>query len=221
MKPHEIRIIHSLELRDAPADSGHIGVLVGHAALFDSDSVEFSGWDKPWIERVGRGAFTRTLEQSPDVLALWSHRSDQPIARAPATMKLVEDDIGLAFEINLIDTQRNRDLRADIKAGNVDAMSFGFEARKTSWEEGKDRDIRTLEDVDLFEVSPVIWPAYPGTRVSARSLVARASGPDFEAEMRAISAERTAFFAGRRGSETPPPPPSPSRKYFPALRLIV
>lgn len=213
MNAFEIRTLRGLQVRDAAADSGHIGILTGHAAVFNSDSVEFSGWDKPWVERIAPGAFARTLRESPDVVALWSHRSDMPIARAPGTLSLAEDDTGLAIEIALIDTGRNRDLLADVRAGNVDAMSFGFEAVKTMWEETPTRDVRTLQDVNLIEVSPVVWPAYPGTSIAARSLVARSAGPDLDAELRATCAERAACFAARR-----PAPVLPT--YFPALRLI-
>lgn len=165
-------IVKELEFREDNERDGIIGTLHGYAAVFDSDSVEFAGWDKPWVERIERGAFKRTLsERGDDVVALWSHDSAEPIARAPKTLKLSEDERGLKAEIELIDTQRNRDLLNQIRNGIVDAMSFGFEVKKQEWDDSdKERAIRTLKDVELYEVSPVVWPAYPDTTIAARSL---------------------------------------------------
>ena len=44
-------------------------------------------------------------------------------------------------------------------------MSFGFEVLKETWETDGDENIRTIEDVNLFDVSVVTFPAYPQTDV--------------------------------------------------------
>ncbi len=44
-------------------------------------------------------------------------------------------------------------------------MSFGFQVLKESWELDGDQNIRTIEDVNLFDVSVVTFPAYPTTDV--------------------------------------------------------
>jgi HK97 family phage prohead protease len=168
---YEMRTSRGIEVRAAPEGSSHIGVLAGHAAVFDSDSVEMSGWDKPWVERIAPGAFSRTLKESPDVFAFYQHDSGNVIGRTPVTLKLHEDDKGLAFEIALIDTQLNRDTLAKIRVGQLDSMSFGFTTRSVRWDEGTERDTRTLLDVDLFEVSVVTWPAYPAASVTARGVM--------------------------------------------------
>jgi HK97 family phage prohead protease len=192
MNTRSFRALKGLEIREAAKYSGHIGVLTGYAAVFNSDSAEFAGYDKPWIERIAPGAFTRTLRDSPDVAALWSHRTDAILARTPTTLTLREDATGLSVEIALIDTQTNRDVLASVRGGLVDSMSFGFSTKSAKWDAGKYRDVRTLLDVDLFEVSPVVWPAYPGTSLSARSAVTVCNTPD---EIRQITDERAAFFA--------------------------
>lgn len=201
----EIRTLRGLQVRAAAVESGAIGTLIGHAAVFNSDSVEFAGWGKPWIERIAPGAFHRTLRERPDVFALWSHRTDSPIARAPDTLRLREDPEGLLVEIDLIETQRNADLLKEVRAGLIDAMSFGFEVVAEKWEKGQTHDTRTLLDVDLYEVSPVLFPAYPATSLAARSLVARAAeaGPDLEREMRAVAARRDAALAAAPAAHRP------------------
>jgi HK97 family phage prohead protease len=180
----EYRASKGLTIREAAPDKGIIGTLIGYAAVFNSNSVRFGGYEKDWIERIAPGAFKRSLTEQSDVVALWSHDASKPTARTPNTLRLSEDERGLAVEIDLIDTATNRDLLANIRAGIVDAMSFGFVPVKAKWEERKDEDadIRTLLDVDLHEVSAVVWPAYPDTTLAARSQrqfrELRASAPD-------------------------------------------
>lgn len=192
----EIRNTKGLEFRAAPEGSEFIGTLVGYAAVFDSPSLEFSGWDKPWIERIAPGAFKRSLTEQPDVKALYQHDTGDILARSPKTLTLREDDKGLSVEMALVDTQRNRDTYRLVRAGVLDSMSFGFAPRATKWEEGEKQDVRTLLDVDLYEVSVVTWPAYPAASVGARGLSLEA------AEIDALKAERDAFF--KRSAATTP-----------------
>lgn len=200
MKKIEHRSIRGLSVRAADEGSGFIGILTGYAAVFDSDSLEFDGWDKPWVERIAPGAFKRSLEEQPDVKALWAHRDDAILARAPDTLSLEEDGNGLKVEIRLIDTQQNKDVLASVRGGLVDAMSFGFQARKAQWEDGEEREVRTLLDVDLYEVSPVVWPAYPATSISTKRS-ARTIAADRD-ELIALREERDAFFeAARQAAE--------------------
>jgi HK97 family phage prohead protease len=167
----EYRYLKGLEVRDDSED-GFIGTLEGYAAVFGSDSLELGdrGWS--FVERIEPGTFERTLRENPDVRALWNHDPSAVVARSPNTMTLTEDERGLKVSIRLVDTTLNRDLLTNIRSGNVDAMSFGFRAMADKWEEDKEnnRDIRTLLDVDLREVSPVTWPAYVDTTIAARSL---------------------------------------------------
>lgn len=193
----ETRILKGLSLREAEQGSGYIGVLEGYAAVFESNSVEFGGYGKPWVERIKPGAFSRSLTENTDVKALWSHRDDAVMARTPATLSIEEDDNGLRVEIRLIDTTLNRDVLTCVRGGLIDAMSFGFIPKKVTWEEGETRDTRTLEDVDLFEVSAVAWPAYPNSSISARSAIRRASeGVDLTVEQ-----ERSDYFEAKKIAE--------------------
>jgi uncharacterized protein len=194
----EHRAIKGIKIREADAGSKFIGVLTGYAAKFNSNSVRFGGYGKDWIERIAPGAFKRSLADNPDVVALWSHDAAKPAGRTPDTLTVREDETGLAIEIRLVDTATNRDLLTNVRAGIVDSMSFGFVPVKPRWVEQKDadHDVRTLEDVDLIEVSPVVWPAYPETTIGARSHRSfrelRATAPDLCEVMQ----ERDQFLSG-------------------------
>lgn len=141
----------------------------GYAAVFEKLS-ENLGFNVR--EKIKKGAFANSVSGG-DVRAFWSHDTAQVLGRTRnGSLKLFEDDHGLGFELNLPDTQLGRDAFTVIKRGDVTGMSFGFEVKADQWERGKDGapHIRTLLDVELFEVSPTAFPAYPQTNVGVRSL---------------------------------------------------
>lgn len=163
----EYRSVRQLEIR-AASKEGIIGTLVGYAAVFNSESQDFGGWK----EVIKPGAFTRSLKEKPDVRAFYQHDTSKVLGRRSVdTLRLQEDSKGLAVEIDLIDTQENRDVLANVKAGNLDSMSFGMIPKEHTWDFNEERgyDLRILKDVDLYEVSIVTWPAYEDTEIAVRS----------------------------------------------------
>jgi len=163
----ERRYLPACELR---AKSAGGLTITGHAAVFDKLSDEIYGFR----ERIAPGAFAETIEKD-DIRALWNHDANFVLGRNKAgTLKLAEDDIGLAIEAELPDTTFARDLMKSIERGDVSQMSFGFVTPPSGddWRMENGQVIRTLNKVQLFDVSPVTYPAYPQTDVSARSLFA-------------------------------------------------
>jgi HK97 family phage prohead protease len=139
--------------------------VAGYAAVFNSET-DIGGMFR---EKIAPGAFKPSL--NGDVRALWNHDSSNVIGRTKAgTLRLAEDSKGLAVEIDLPDTQVGRDLRENMRLGNVDGMSFGFRVTKQQWDETGDIPVRTIEEVELFEVSAVTFPAYEATEIALRSL---------------------------------------------------
>ena len=139
--------------------------VAGYAAVFNSET-DIGGMFR---EKIAPGAFRPSL--NGDVRALWNHDSSNVIGRTKAgTLRLAEDSKGLAVEIDLPDTQVGRDLRENMRLGNVDGMSFGFRVTKQQWDETGDIPVRTIEEVELFEVSAVTFPAYEATEIALRSL---------------------------------------------------
>lgn len=143
--------------------------LVGYAAVFDQLSEDLGGFR----EKIQRGAFAKTL--GLDVRALVDHESSKVLGRTKnKTLLLEEDSHGLKATINPPDTQMARDTVMLVEGGYVDQMSFGFRTISDKWESKDGEDIRTLTEVELFDVSIVTYPAYTGTdiKVALRSLEA-------------------------------------------------
>lgn len=141
--------------------------IVGHAAVFNTET-PIGSWFR---EKVAPGAFARAIKED-DVRALFNHDPNFVLGRNKAgTLRLAEDDVGLAVEIDPPDTQVARDLMTSMERGDISQMSFGFYVRKQEWlEDDKGNVLRTLVEVELFDVSPVTYPAYPTTDVAVRSL---------------------------------------------------
>jgi HK97 family phage prohead protease len=167
MKTKETRIAVA-ELRVVAAD-GTPTKIAGHAAKFDSLSEDLGGFR----ERIAPGAFAKSI-QSGDIRALWNHDANIVLGRNKAgTLRLSEDSAGLAFEVDAPDTQLVRDMvMAPIARGDVNQCSFGFYTMADKWAKVDGEWIRTLLECELFDVSPVTYPAYPSTDVAVRSLQA-------------------------------------------------
>lgn len=175
MKVDRMLIPGDVELRAGEGDSE---TLVGHGAVFfrtdDSVNTQYriEGQDKPILERIHRGAFDEALSRGDDVVGLFNHDQSQLLGRSSSgTMKLIRDRIGLRYEIKLGDTTVARDVRENIRRGDVRGSSFGFEADQVDWKEERDHYVRTLRSVRLIDVGPVTFPAYRGTDASFRSVL--------------------------------------------------
>ena len=135
----------------------------GYAAVFNSEARMGR-----FVETIAPGAFTSAL--AGDVLALLDHDPSKVLGRTRSgTLRLTEDSRGLAFSLDLPDTQAGRDVLILAERKDLGGMSFGFTVPKggDSWQGER----RTLRTVSLMEVSVVAaWPAYPDTEIALRSL---------------------------------------------------
>lgn len=151
------------------ADGDKPRTLTGYAAVFDRLSVDLGGFR----EKIQRGAFAKTLKEG-DIRALFNHDANFVLGRTKNnTLSLMEDERGLRVSIRPPTTTWANDVVQSIERKDIDQMSFGFRVTRDSGEK-VDVDehgtiIRTLVEVHLIDVSPVTFPAYPQTKVSARS----------------------------------------------------
>lgn len=149
-----------VEVRLAP-DSRR---LVGHAAVFN-ERADIGG---QFFEELAPGAFRKALKGC-DVVARWNHAQDTLLGRTSSkTLRLSEDERGLAFELDLPATTLGNDVLALVARGDIRGMSFAFCGARDRWD--STQNLRTIVDVgSLLDVSPVISPAYAGTDLALRS----------------------------------------------------
>lgn len=144
--------------------------IVGHGAVFNDLSVPLGSFR----EKIAPGAFARALREKQDVRALFNHDRNIVLGRmSSGTLTLREDEWGLLYKIVPPDTQLVRDMVFEpIRRGDISGNSFSFRVAPGGdhWEEGQNEAIRTLLDVDIMDIGPVTFPAYPTTDVALRSL---------------------------------------------------
>lgn len=135
--------------------------------VFDGFGSVFGNVDS-YKEIVAPGAFAESLagwkaaNRLPPVL--WQHRAGEPIG---PYLHMEEQSVGLYVKGHLLvnDVQRAKEARALMKAKAVNGLSIGFVTRKDSYD--RVTGIRTLTQVDLWEVSVVTFPANPAAQISS------------------------------------------------------
>lgn len=169
MNMKEIRLTAGTGLHVEPGTSmkRHSGpTLRGYAAVFNSLSHDLGNFR----ETINPGAFRGTLK-TRGVLALYGHDRLALLGRtSTGSLKLHEDGYGLAFQLHLPSTQLGRDIAELVADGELSQMSFGFlvPPNGDTWSREGTRNIRTLREVILYEVSIVSEPAYERTSVALR-----------------------------------------------------
>jgi uncharacterized protein len=162
----EVRFLGQAEVR---AKSDGSKVITGYAAMFNSQSDDLGGFK----EVIKPGAFAKSLANGADVRCLFNHSADVVLGRTTAgTLRLTEDEVGLRFECDLPSTQAATDLHTSILRGDINQCSFGFYCIADNWVPTKEAPglLREVIEADVFDVSPVTFPAYQATSLSARAL---------------------------------------------------
>jgi HK97 family phage prohead protease len=149
------RLVRPFELKELDDD----GTFTGYGSVF---GVKDQGSDI-----VAKGAFQRSLrthKKSGTLPAmLWQHRGDSPIG-VYTSMK--EDDHGLLLEGKLATkTSQGADAYELMKMKAVSGLSIGYSTVLSEYDDKK--RVRTLKDVDLWEVSLVTFPMNPDARIAA------------------------------------------------------
>lgn len=148
---------------DAPTIGG-IGSPYGQVS-------RINGWFEEWDEVVAEGAWRNTItRKGADIVSTFNHDLNQLLARTTAgTLALDDPAEGLRYEatINRDDPQAMSVL-SKVQRRDVTGASVWFRVTKDLWEEPTDdNDLevakRTILEAELFEVGPVVMPAFPQT----------------------------------------------------------
>ena len=158
------REYRNMELRIVPAEEGSEPsfFVEGYASTFEPyvlmtvDGVDYS-------ERIEPTAFDDA--DMNDVVFRVDHEGPVYARTSAGSVQLWTDEHGLAQRTDLGRTQRARELYADIAAGNYPKMSFAFSVAEDHYD--KATHTRIIDRIKkVFDVSPVVFPANPGTELS-------------------------------------------------------
>lgn len=156
----------SVEMRD-----GDSGVIHGYGAVYydGTPATEYQLWPGT-VERIMPGAFSRAVNQKDDARALFNHDTNMVLGRVSAgTLRLVDDNRGLRYEIDPGETSVYRDVREFIKRRDVQGSSFAFVVTDEQPRKENGVRIREIRGVELFDVGPVTFPAYESTSTGIRA----------------------------------------------------
>jgi len=137
--------------------TGDDGMIEGYGSVF--------GVADSYDDVIARGAFAASLKAHKAAgtmpAMLWQHEADEPIG---VWTEMSEDAKGLKVRGQLcLDTSCGKEAYALLKMGALNGLSIGFISRQ--WSYDTETDIRTLTEVDLWEVSLVTFPANESARV--------------------------------------------------------
>lgn len=132
------------EVKEVDLQKGHF---TGYAAMFNNiDS---------YRDVILPGAFKKTLQEwGHRVKVLWQHNPDIPIGK-PVSME--EDSKGLLVTAKISETTQGKDTLILLRDGVINELSIGFSSIKETFD--KEQDLRYLNEVKLWEFSPVTWAA--------------------------------------------------------------
>ena len=156
-------------------ESGDL-VLSGYFIKFDEETELWPGY----FEVIKREGVEKAIEDA-DIRALFNHDHSLVLGRTGNdTVRLGVDDVGLFGDIIINkDDPQAVGAYARVQRGDVIGCSFGFFPIKINTEERDDGSyLDTILDLEIFEVSPCTFPAYPQTEIAARQ-------KDFESQLRA------------------------------------
>lgn len=118
---------------------------------------------RSFVERVRAGTFDKAIKRGTPIELRFNH--DKIIGDTTKNLELYEDNIGLYARAIISDTE----VIEKAQRGELRGWSFGFIAEGETWDKEGELDRRTLEDIDLKEVSILDkTPAYFGTSVEVR-----------------------------------------------------
>ena len=150
------QLIRPLEIKALAED----GTFEGYGSVFHNED-----W---YGDVVAPGAFANTLAEWRAKGALpplcWQHNMDQVVG---VYEEMAEDDRGLYLKGRLLkdDVALAREAYALLKARAISGLSIGYRVRVDEYD--READIRTLKDLELWEVSLVTMPANDLARVEA------------------------------------------------------
>lgn len=129
-------------------------------------------------EVIAPGAFDYALQKDYDIRCLFNHESELILGRTKANTCKVFVNAQGNLEYTWVPDYENpthMSVVRSIMRGDITQSSFAFTIREQTWTESEKygtmgkRVVNVIED--LYDVSPVTYPAYEDTEADARSIL--------------------------------------------------
>lgn len=166
----EVRSI-DLSLRENQEDN----VVEGIIATNEMSHLLGKNPNAQWREIIAPGVFSEALAKAKmegrDIDFLADHDPSKILASTSNNSFELEEEIGegLYIKANISPTTWGKDLFVLVKDGIVKGLSFGMRVIKDEWTRTSNNvPLRTIKEIDLFEVSALRTPAYPATLLESR-----------------------------------------------------
>lgn len=204
-KPSTGLCYRAFEFRSENSDGN---TLEGLAAVFNQPA-RIDSWEGEFDEVFEKGAFAKTLKERTPVLQ-FDHGRDARTGSVPigSFEELKETDEGLFYRAPLFDNDVVKPIRQAIEGGAIDGCSIRFRVIREDWADKDGKSVpaselpsllfrpgergpllRTIKEAELFELGPVVFPAYEGTTVGVRSLLASLEDSERAALVRELAQE--------------------------------
>ena len=147
----------------------HVSGLVNKAGsksqVISEDGIEF-------YETINPQAFIDAVNQTDHPIDFYEEHDPSLLLATTdnGSLALNADPTGLNMEATMVDTQVARDAYQWIKTGIIKGMSFGFIVLDDSWDYSGEIPFRTVNAIELYEVSAVRFPAYLASDIEARGI---------------------------------------------------
>jgi HK97 family phage prohead protease len=200
--------LRAVEFR-ATTENSDGRTLEGYAAVFDTPA-RIQSWEGEFDEEIVRGAFRKTIKARTPVLQ-FDHGRDMRTGTVPigAIDELREDEQGLFVQAPLFDNDVVEPIRQAIAGKAIPGMSIRFQVSKETWTDKDGKKIkddelakllwepgdrgplkRSITEIDpLYELGPVVFPAYDSTSVGVRSLLAQLDADERRLLVRELAKE--------------------------------
>ena len=145
--------------------------ITGLGIVFNKRSVNMGGFVEIVLPEAVRGIDF----SDPDIVSAINHDINQVVGRAPDTLEIDVRNDGVYYFIPESDDPDYRSLESKVKRGIIRGSSFSFNTSpggdKWTDEDGGNYMLRTISEFSgIYDLSPVVRPAYPDTTVAKRSM---------------------------------------------------
>lgn len=142
--------------------------LGGYALKYERLSQNLGGY----VERILPGAIDKTLSEGTDVMCRFQHEDRYLLGlTSSGTLRLLPDTEGLVYEVDVPATDYGQNCLVLAERSDLRYSSFAFYTVRDDWgltDQGF--PMRSLVEIKIVDVAPVVQPAYLDTSTGLRSL---------------------------------------------------